>query len=425
MDAIKKITRLVYRHYIKDSLYRNSILLMCNTAILALFGLVFWLIAAHLYSTRIIGLTTAIISSVSLITLFSLLGFDSALIRFVSKDANYKKRIDSALTLTTVLTILLSLIYVLFVKRITPNLLIIESSIAWVLMFFCYSILNTLNSLTNNPLIAFRITQFILYTNVAFGVLRIILLVLLPHYGLNGIVLSQIIATFLAVILSFYFLKVKVNYTYSPKIELQEIKKMSHYSLGSYIASTVSTIPTLVLPLLVLRVLGVKPAAYYYIVAMIIGLLLIIPQATSQSLLAEGSWDNQNLKIHLFKTLKIAYPLIVIGVMLIIILGMHILGVFGKEYSLQGYELLILLAISSIPRTFSSLSASVFRIKNMIRPMVLITIFDTLVTLIGSLWLLHYAPKLKSIGLIVLISEVLTAILYVIILYNKLYCKSN
>ncbi len=53
-------------------------------------GFIFWIVAAKFYSTEVVGITTALLSSITLITMFSFLGFDQSIIRFPSGDkVNY------------------------------------------------------------------------------------------------------------------------------------------------------------------------------------------------------------------------------------------------------------------------------------------------------------------------------------------------
>ena len=51
----------------------------------AAFGFIFWMIAAKIYSTEDMGVATAIISSMTLIVLFSKVGLDTSVIKFISQ----------------------------------------------------------------------------------------------------------------------------------------------------------------------------------------------------------------------------------------------------------------------------------------------------------------------------------------------------
>ncbi|MDP3727885.1 MAG: hypothetical protein Q8R18_00380, partial [bacterium] len=51
----------------EESLYRNSFYLIFNSILMALFGFVFWTLAAKQFSSEDVGLATAVISAVSLV----------------------------------------------------------------------------------------------------------------------------------------------------------------------------------------------------------------------------------------------------------------------------------------------------------------------------------------------------------------------
>ena len=66
----------------KDPLFKNSAYIMLTSLSIAGFGLLFWVLAANLYSNEDVGVASAILSSISLITLLSKFGFDQSIIRY-------------------------------------------------------------------------------------------------------------------------------------------------------------------------------------------------------------------------------------------------------------------------------------------------------------------------------------------------------
>ena len=88
----------------RDPLFRNSFFLIVNRIFNASCGMIFWMIAARLYSISDVGLATALISSLGLIILFSRLGLDSTVVRFFATyDRN--KLFNTYLIITTSLAL--------------------------------------------------------------------------------------------------------------------------------------------------------------------------------------------------------------------------------------------------------------------------------------------------------------------------------
>src|ERR1700739_369629 len=61
----------------EDSLFQNSVYLITSTVAMSLFGFAFWIITTRLYSPEEIGFATALISATTLLSTFSLFGFNT------------------------------------------------------------------------------------------------------------------------------------------------------------------------------------------------------------------------------------------------------------------------------------------------------------------------------------------------------------
>ena len=78
------------KKHLSDPLFKNAYFLMFSSLTSAGSGFFFWLIAARFYSTADIGLASAIISTMGLISMLSLLGFDISLVRFLPECSSVK-----------------------------------------------------------------------------------------------------------------------------------------------------------------------------------------------------------------------------------------------------------------------------------------------------------------------------------------------
>ena len=81
---------------------------------------------------------------------------------------------------------------------------------------------------------------------------------------------------------------------------------------------------------------------------MIANLLYIIPMATSQSLFAEGSYSEKELKIQLKKAIKIISLILVPAIVLTLLFGKYIFLAFGKGYSTEGFVFLQIILVNFI-----------------------------------------------------------------------------
>ena len=76
--------------HLKDPLYKNSFFILLTMVISGLFGFIFWIIAAKFYSQEEVGISTALISAVTLISILSYLGLDQSIIRFFPEGNKLK-----------------------------------------------------------------------------------------------------------------------------------------------------------------------------------------------------------------------------------------------------------------------------------------------------------------------------------------------
>ena len=102
----------------KDSLYSNSLFLMISTGVMSVFGFVFWIICARLFTAEEVGLATTIISVMGLITSFSLLGLGTGLIRYLPNSERKNDKINTCFTLVGVVSVIVTTIFILGMNHI-------------------------------------------------------------------------------------------------------------------------------------------------------------------------------------------------------------------------------------------------------------------------------------------------------------------
>ena len=134
---------------------------------------------------------------------------------------------------------------------------------------------------------------------------------------------------------------------------------------------------------------GAKFSAYFYMDMMIANLLYIIPMATSQSLFAEGSYSERDLKIQLKKAIKIISLLLVPAILVTFLFGNYILLAFGKEYSYEGFILLKLLSISGIFISINAIGGTILNIKHKIKLIILVNFIGASIVLSLSIIFIH------------------------------------
>jgi len=393
---MKKTISKFYNYLVNDSLFRNSIYLMLSAGVMAVFGFFFWIINARLYSAEQVGIAATLISVMTLISSFSILGLGNGLIRYLPTSERKNKKINTSFTLVGLTSIFISIFFLVFLKTFSPKLLFVKENIIFSLLFILFIVFSSLNIISENVFIAYRSSKFVLIKNTISSIAKLIFPIFLVALGAYGIVVTMGIAMAIAFLVSLVFLILRFNYLPKPIIDINIVKRMTKFSLGNYVAGFIGGLPVMVLPILITNLAGAKFSAYFYIDLMIASLLYIIPTATSQALFAEGSYSETELKVQLKKAIKIISIIIIPAIIVTFLFGNYILLAFGKEYSYEGFILLKYLSISAILIIINAIGSVILNIKHKIKLLISLSFISATIIIILSIILI----KISSFGLV-------------------------
>jgi len=388
--SLRDYAKDVIVRFKRESLFQNSVYLMMSTAIMAVFGFVFWIITAHMYTPDQVGFATALISVTSLLSGLSLFGFNTALLKYLPKSEKPNTIINTAIIMVALVTVVLSAIYVIGIGYIAPQFGLLKSVPTYGALFIIFMIAVSINSLTDSVFIAYRASKYNFIVYAFFGLTKVILPAFLLRYGSFGIFFAYTGSVLVALALSFYFMAAKFNYKAYWIIEGDTVKKMATFSVANYAASFLSSVPTFTLPLLIVNRLGNAQSAYYYIAAAIVALLYVVPTATAQSLLAEGAHNENELNAFVKNALKLVGLLLGIGIVGIALLGHYVLLVFGTSYAANGFWLLQIMSVTSLFLSINYIGATVLRVKQQLNALVWVNIGYVVVTMALIFWWLRY-----------------------------------
>lgn len=380
---------------------------------MSVLGFFFWMINARLFTTEQVGLATTLISVLSLVTGLSLFGLNVGLIRYLPKAQSKSNKINTAFTFVSLLAVIVTSVYLIGIQKFSPDLVFLRENLIVAFVFILFVIFSALASLIDSIFIAYRSTKFILIKNTIFSSLKLIFPFFFVFLGAYGIFTSWMISLIIAVFVSIGILMFKFDY--KPKFVLHDsiMRKIGGYSFGNYIAGFIGGLPIMVLPIIILNNLGAESVAYYYMAMMVATLLFTIPQATSQSLFAEGSHNDSDdeLKKQVKKALKIIGVILIPGILFTIFFGQYILMLFGKEYATEGFRFLQLLAVSGVFVGLNSMGENLLRVKKKIKSLVIINSLRAIL-IIGGISLL-LSKGIMGVGYGWLIGQLLITLIYV------------
>lgn len=395
------------------SLYRNAVYLIVHYAGLGLTGFFFWMAAARLYPDEDVGLASATVAAMTLLSMLAMVGLDHALIRFIpGAGESTKSIINSSLTIAGVISIVLALVFIAGLSFWSPDLRPILHQPMLFIAFVVFVAATTLSTLTHRVFTAKRRSSFAMAVGLVFGLLRFVPLAIVAAYSLTlGIFIAWGIATSVSLAISVFFLlpRVEPGYRLSPVMKKDVVSPMVRFASANFLASVSGTVSGSVLPLIVLNTLGKEQTAYFYVTWSISQVMHTILAAVTINLFAEGSHDQQKLREHVKKSLKLMTLILIPAVALILLVGDRLLLAFGEGYSRDATHLLWLLILSAVPLSINLVYLAVARVRTQMRVIVAVNVFMAIGILGTSPYLLSHMG-LTGVGVACIASQGIVAV---------------
>ncbi len=167
------------------------------------------------------------------------------------------------------------------------------------------------------------------------------------------------------------------------------------FSFGNYISGVLGSLPTMIMPLLIVNILDVENAAYFLVAWSITIIVSSVPGAVTTSLFAEGSSNQEaEFRSNLIKSTKLIFFLLIPTILILFVFGDKVLLLFGQTYSENATRLLGLFIIGCIPFAINQIYLTIKRVQIDIKPMIYVNLLAAILVISGSYLLM------KTVGLI-------------------------
>lgn len=366
----------------------------------------FWFLAAKIYNAEAIGMATAMISSISLLNSISRFGFDQSMIRFI--PGMDKNRIFwTSAFFTTLISSILGLIFISLVEFFSPSLIAIKKVFPLYILFLVFC---SISSTISSCFIAMRKAELDFAQKMFLGS-RILLLIPLAFLGTFGILFSVGFAYLIAIVFSLSFLILKLDLRFNG-VDKKFLKDSIGFSIGNHVANLLGTMPSMLMPIIILNILGAEQNAIYYIAYTIGAFLFVIPGSFNISLFVEGSHGEPMRTKTLKSTLGI-YSLLLPAVIGIIFLGEYLLTFLGKRYE-SGLLLLRVFALTSLFAPLIGTYTTIKRVQKDLKGLIAMNLLLS-VLLISTSYLLIRLHGINGVGYAWIFSYAFCSILVILI----------
>lgn len=333
------------RAVVGDSLYRNSLMLMANTAASTVLGAVFWLVAARRYDTDQVGILLATLSTTVLLGTVASLGLPNSVVRFLPR----RPERSGELTVTAAaLTSALAAVLFIATAR-TPwaiPLLRGHPSFTLALIGLGVVVLSAAAMTMDSTFIAQRSAHLLLLKNIAGGVVKVAAVALLPGTGLTSLAGAILLGIAVSAALTVVLMAPRVSRPLL--VSMSSLDGAWSFSLGNHAGMIFGILPTTATPLIVLSAIGADKAAFFGVAMMLMGMLTVIPSTFSQSLFAELSAAPETRRRQIRRAARATYVLLAPAVAVVLAGGSLLLRAFGHSYATGGAACLRWLALGAL-----------------------------------------------------------------------------
>ncbi|HEX7135619.1 MAG TPA: hypothetical protein VF228_23785, partial [Iamia sp.] len=350
----------------RSHLTSGGLALILTSGITSVLGLPYWVIAARSYSAAEVGIGSALVSTMLLLSSLSTGGLKRSLIRFVPEAGAGARRL---VTRTYALALLAgcgaAIVFVLGVGLWAPELDVLRDDLLLGAAFVVGVGFWGLFQLQDSVLVALRRPWVVPLENVAFSLGKIVLLVgLAAVVPVAGVYLSWAVPALVAVVVVTTWL-VRTQATPAPVEGAVAAtgREMTRFAGAEHLASLLWHGTMHATPLLVLALLGPAQNASYYVATQIAYALYLVGSNVGDVLVAEGAIERHNLHRSLQTAAQQVVGFLVPGVAVMVVGAPWILAAFGGGYSADATTLLRLLALSFVPNTAVSLLVGVAQVR--------------------------------------------------------------
>ena len=402
--------RKLFNFIAKDSLRKNSFALIVSQAVIAGSGFIFWMLCARLFSAEEVGLATAFLSLATLTASLTNLGLSNTIMRFAPRSSHQAQFALACVITGTVSSLAGGAIVLAVLQLVSPELLFVRSSVIYIVLFLAVICGNTLGVVLDSIIIALRKSKLVLYKAMLGAIPRLGLPLLLAGMSIMGILLPHIAMLLVGLLYGSYALFMLKTSKLS--INFSELWRHRKFALSNYAGGIFGVLPTTLLPLIILHVLGPEKSAYFYMPMQLAVFLGVIASSTSQAMLSEAAHEESSDATyrHIQNGFKHLYSLLIPAAMALALLGPFILEAYGPDYAQEGTVLLQFFCAASLFVAFNWVGDTWLNIQK--RNKAFLAMNGINATLVISLCLLAAEHGLAAVGSGWLAAQALSALIW-------------
>lgn len=395
-------------------MYREGYALVLSGGIGSVLGLAYWIVAAHSYNPRVLGLNSAMISAMMFLAGVSQLNLASAAVRFLPTAGVATRRFVITIYLLTFGTaVIVSLVFLAGVEIWTPTLSFLRNIPGFALAFVVSTMAWGAFNLQHSILTGLRRAAWVPVENAVYSIGKLGLVLafasLLPEWGIFASWTMALALTQLPTV-AFIFGRLIPRHkgVTSAGAVPPSRSNVSRYVAGDYVGGLCWLAAITLIPIIVFERLGPAANAYFSLSWVLITPLYLISASMGSALVVSAVLETRKLRTIGYRMLMQTSLLVVPLATVLIITAPYVLRVFGDDYSTHGASVLRLLAFAAIPGTLNTLYINIARVQRRMSRVVMIFASQSALVL-GLTWVWVRPYGLVGVGLAWVVSQSVVA----------------
>jgi O-antigen/teichoic acid export membrane protein len=349
----------------RDSLARNSVLIMASTVGTSGLGYLYWMVAARELPQPSIGSATALISVATVVSMVANLGLGHLFIqRLPAADtAAWSRIVGAGLLLGCAATAVAALVTAGMLPQLADGFAFLTGA-PGIGALIAVAVALTASTLLDYIFMAHRASHRMLTRNLALAGGKVLTLPALIAAGVGPAGSILLAWTLPSLTVTAYTLGRSLT-RLRPGARLTgagigaELRHISGSLTGHHLINLAQAGPSALLPVLVTARLGTDHNAHFYVAWMTASVLFMVSPAVASALYAERSNDASSARL----PRAAAVVLVVIGgpALVLFLGGGWILGLFSAGYAAEGELLLKILVLAAIPDAITNLAVAHWR----------------------------------------------------------------
>lgn len=360
----------------RDSLARNSVLIMASTVGTSGLGYLYWMVAARELPRPAIGTATALISAATVVSMVANLGLGHMFIQRLpgSPAAAWSRIVGAGLLLGCAATAAAAIAAVLVLPRLERNFGFLDGPVA-AAGLVATAVALTASMLLDYVFVAHRASQGMLWRNLALAVGKVAALLGLSAAGLSGSATVVLAWTVPSLAVTGVTLRWSLS-RLRPGCRLggalggaglaRELAHVRGSLTGHHLINLAQAGPSALLPVLVTARLGAADNTHFYMAWMTASVLFMVSPAVAAALYAERT-NAAGRSASLPRASLVTLVVIGLPAAALFLFGGRILSLFSPGYATGGGPLLKLLVLAALPDAITNLAVAHWRSQHRLR----------------------------------------------------------